>query len=240
MVDTGHRIVIVGGGSAGITVAARLRRKGQQHVAVIEPAATHYYQPLWTLVGGGRAPVEATARPESTVMPKGVTWISSGCNWGLTPRPGRSRSTTGPRSSTTSWSARLACTGEDPAGACARPWDATNSSNYPHELAPATWRFIRELRSGTAAFTMPSGPAQARRRRSLTWLRTTGASRECSTRSTFTWRRPPGMFRVKVFADVLEQTARRYGITVHLQTEAVAAGSHARRGHPRRQRRRTT
>jgi sulfide:quinone oxidoreductase len=32
----------------------------------------------------------------------------------------------------------------------------------------------------------------------------------------------PGMFGVKVFADVLEQTARRYGITVHFQSEAVA------------------
>jgi sulfide:quinone oxidoreductase len=54
-----HRIVIVGGGSAGISVAARLRRAGQADVAVIDPAATHYYQPLWTLVGGGRAPVRA-------------------------------------------------------------------------------------------------------------------------------------------------------------------------------------
>ncbi|GAY10955.1 FAD/NAD(P)-binding oxidoreductase [Pseudonocardia sp. N23] len=32
------------------------------------------------------------------------------------------------------------------------------SSNYLYELAPATWKFIRELRSGTAVFTMPAGP----------------------------------------------------------------------------------
>jgi len=70
-----HQTVIAGGGSAGISVAARLRRKGQDDVPVIDPAATHYYQPLWTLVGGGRAPAGSSARSEASLMPKGVTWI---------------------------------------------------------------------------------------------------------------------------------------------------------------------
>ena len=43
-----HQILIVGGGTAGITVAARMLRKGYTDVAVIEPSNTHYYQPLWT------------------------------------------------------------------------------------------------------------------------------------------------------------------------------------------------
>ncbi len=50
-----HRILIIGGGTAGITVAARMLRKGHDDVAVIEPSESHYYQPLWTLVGGGQA-----------------------------------------------------------------------------------------------------------------------------------------------------------------------------------------
>jgi 2-polyprenyl-6-methoxyphenol hydroxylase-like FAD-dependent oxidoreductase len=40
-----HQILIVGGGTAGITVAARMLRKGYTDVAVIEPASKHYYQP---------------------------------------------------------------------------------------------------------------------------------------------------------------------------------------------------
>ncbi len=48
-----HKILIIGGGSAGISVAARLRRAGEKDVAVIEPSANHYYQPAWPLVGGG-------------------------------------------------------------------------------------------------------------------------------------------------------------------------------------------
>ena len=51
--DMRHRIVIIGGGSAGISIAARLRRAGQDDIALVEPSDIHYYQPLWTLVGGG-------------------------------------------------------------------------------------------------------------------------------------------------------------------------------------------
>src|SRR5690625_1761682 len=70
-----HRILIIGGGSAGISVAARLRRAGIEDVGLLEPSAKHYYQPLWTLVGGGRAPAEESVRPEAAVVPQGVAWI---------------------------------------------------------------------------------------------------------------------------------------------------------------------
>lgn len=43
-----HRVVIVGGGTAGISVAARLRRAGVDDIAVVDLSETHYYQPLWT------------------------------------------------------------------------------------------------------------------------------------------------------------------------------------------------
>ncbi|TFJ84549.1 hypothetical protein NSK_004014 [Nannochloropsis salina CCMP1776] len=51
-----HKILIVGGGSGGLAVAAQLQIKGEKDVAVIEPSENHYYQPLWTLVGGGGLP----------------------------------------------------------------------------------------------------------------------------------------------------------------------------------------
>ena len=66
----------MGGGTAGISVAARLRRRAPAlHITVIDPSQTHYYQPLWTLVGGGVVEKEETARPESSVIPDGVTWV---------------------------------------------------------------------------------------------------------------------------------------------------------------------
>src|SRR5687768_1292110 len=72
-----HQIVIVGGGTAGITVAARLVKGwfNRLDVAVVEPSDKHYYQPLWTLVGGGVVRKEVTARSEASVIPRKVTWI---------------------------------------------------------------------------------------------------------------------------------------------------------------------
>ncbi|HGG57271.1 MAG TPA: pyridine nucleotide-disulfide oxidoreductase, partial [Nannocystis exedens] len=63
-----HRIVIVGGGTGGIAVAARLARAlADVEISIIEPASKHYYQPLWTLVGGGAAKRESTEREMSSL-----------------------------------------------------------------------------------------------------------------------------------------------------------------------------
>ena len=36
-----HRIVIIGGGNAGIAVAAQLTKRGESDIAIIDPAETH-------------------------------------------------------------------------------------------------------------------------------------------------------------------------------------------------------
>ena len=69
-------IVIVGGGTAGITMAARLIRAGKAgQITLIEPSEKHYYQPLWTLVGGGITTVAESLRQEKDLIPAGVTWV---------------------------------------------------------------------------------------------------------------------------------------------------------------------
>ena len=71
-----HQVIVIGGGTAGIMVAAQLlTQKKAKDVAIIEPADTHYYQPAWTLVGAGMYDFEKTARPMSSVIPKNATWI---------------------------------------------------------------------------------------------------------------------------------------------------------------------
>ena len=71
-----HEVLIVGGGSAGITVGAMLRNQSNPPgVTIIDPSEKHYYQPIWTLVGGGVFEREISARPQADVIPSGATWI---------------------------------------------------------------------------------------------------------------------------------------------------------------------
>jgi sulfide:quinone oxidoreductase len=64
-----QKIVIVGGGTAGIGVAAMLRNEGMTDIIVIEPKKVHYYQPLWTLVGGGVKSNTESVKTMSEVVP---------------------------------------------------------------------------------------------------------------------------------------------------------------------------
>ncbi|KAI1145198.1 FAD/NAD(P)-binding domain-containing protein [Nemania diffusa] len=70
-----HRVVIVGGGTAGVTAAAQLQRSlglDKRDIAILDPAQTHHYQPGWTLVGSGLKSLDELQRPLSHVIPDGV------------------------------------------------------------------------------------------------------------------------------------------------------------------------
>jgi len=71
-----YQILIVGGGNAGISLAAQLSRKDKRlDIGIMDPADKHYYQPAWTLVGGGDFDVRDTVRSEAEVMPRQAKWI---------------------------------------------------------------------------------------------------------------------------------------------------------------------
>ncbi|WP_296697806.1 FAD/NAD(P)-binding oxidoreductase [Algoriphagus sp.] len=71
-----YQILIIGGGTAGITVAAQLKRKDKSlSMAIIEPSEKHYYQPAWTLVGAGTYDFKDTERNEADYIPDGVDWL---------------------------------------------------------------------------------------------------------------------------------------------------------------------
>ncbi|XP_041355640.1 sulfide:quinone oxidoreductase, mitochondrial-like [Gigantopelta aegis] len=71
-----YKLVVVGGGAGGCSTAAKFASKlGKGQVAVIEPSDTHYYQPLWTLVGGGLKSFSQSNRPMGSVLPRDCEWI---------------------------------------------------------------------------------------------------------------------------------------------------------------------
>jgi sulfide:quinone oxidoreductase len=73
-----HQVLIVGGGNAGISVAAKLINQNKaMDIAIIDPSEKHYYQPAWTLVGGGVFNIQKTVRSEASVIPKNVKWIKN-------------------------------------------------------------------------------------------------------------------------------------------------------------------
>ncbi|UVS80235.1 FAD/NAD(P)-binding oxidoreductase [Actinokineospora sp. UTMC 2448] len=233
MADWRHRIVIVGGGSAGISVAARLRRAGQRDVVVIDPSGTHYYQPLWTLVGGGLAPAHSSARPQASVVPKGVTWVRQAAV-GVDPD---TREVTLDDGSAVGYEYLVLCPGIQLDWGAIPGLEPTLglagvSSNYRYDLAPATWRYIKGLRSGAAVFTMPSGP-----------IKCGGAPQKIAYLAADYWREQgvldkidvhlvlptPTVFGVREFARVLDGVVRRYGIRVHFRSELVEVDADARK-----------
>lgn len=224
--STGRRVLIVGGGTAGITVAARLRRAGVTQVTVLEPSATHWYQPLWTLVGGGRARLESTRRPEARVMPEGVNWVRDAAI-GVDP---------GTRTVITAAGREIGYDFLVMAPGIQLNWQGVPgmaetvgrdgvSSNYAPEHAPHTWDLIRELRSGTAVFTQPTGP-----------FKCGGAPQKIAYLAADHWRRQgrlsdirivlvipdPAIFKAPTWVPLLERVAGRYGIEVLLQSEMTA------------------
>ncbi len=153
-----HNIVVVGGGTGGITVAARLSRAlAAPDIAIIEPSDRHFYQPLWTLVGGGAATKESTMRPEADLIPPGATWIRDAVVEFL-PDDNVVVTASGQRihyddlivapGIQIDWAkvdGLPAALGHD--GVC---------SNYSYDTVDSTWKFLREMRSGRAIFTMPN------------------------------------------------------------------------------------
>ena len=155
-----HSIVIVGGGTAGISVAARLTRGwlNRRDVAVIEPSDKHYYQPMWTFVGAGLAKKETTEHSEASVMPKGVTWIRDAVSeFQLDQNAIRTRDG---KTITYDWlvvAAGLQVNWGKIPGLKESIGKGGVCSNYSYETVDSTWDAIRRFRGGTAIFTMPSG-----------------------------------------------------------------------------------
>ena len=70
------RIVIIGGGCAGISMAARLKRMLRQpNITIIDPSTLHYYQPGFTLIASGVYDKDEVYRNQSDCIPSGTNWI---------------------------------------------------------------------------------------------------------------------------------------------------------------------
>jgi len=153
-----HQILIIGGGTAGITVAAQLLRKSKGlDVAILEPSEKHYYQPAWTLVAAGTFNYKDTERDEATLIPEGAVWIKDFAE-DINPE---NNSVTTRSGDVITYQFLVVCPGIQidldgieglretlgKNGVCSNYTDP----NY-------TWEVLQNFKGGNALFTQPTGP----------------------------------------------------------------------------------
>ena len=214
-----HEVLIVGGGSAGLTVGAMLRNKpNPPGVTIIDPSEKHYYQPIWTLVGAGVFPKEISERHEADYIPAGAEWIKDAVasfnpeGNSVTLQNGDTHTydvlvvTAGIQINWDKIPGLKESVGKPGTGVC---------SNYSYDTVDSTWANIRALKKGTALFTHPSTP-----------IKCGGAPIKITYLASDHWRRQglgnqvkkkfikggPGIFAVKKYADSLTKVADRYNI----------------------------
>ena len=154
-----HEVVIIGGGNAGVSLAARLERYGVKDIGLIEPKEHHLYQPLFSHIAGGRAQAGEAVRTQESVTPKGVTWIRDSA----VDVDGNSNTVTLASGSTVAYGQLVVCPGlqydwDDVPGLAAAVHSPHGATHYEFDLAPKAWTLLSGLTEGTAVFTMPAGP----------------------------------------------------------------------------------
>ncbi|MBI1184933.1 NAD(P)/FAD-dependent oxidoreductase [bacterium] len=212
-----HQIVIIGGGTGGLMVAAQLLNRDRKlDVAIIEPSENHYYQPAWTLVGAGTFDYDKTRRDEADYIPSGAKWIK---DWvedinaddnELKLRSGQVVSydylvaSPGIQIDLDAMPGLKEAMGKN--GVCSNYVDP----NY-------TWEVLKNFKGGNALFTQPTTP-----------IKCGGAPQKIAYLAADYFKRnkvnahvifaTPGstIFGVKDFADTLMQVIYRYGM--HLKT----------------------
>lgn len=159
-INTQKSVVVIGGGSSGIGISASIRKRVKGiDITVVEPNDCHYYQPAWTLVGGGLFDINKTRRSLRAVLPSGTAWVQDSV---VRVEPSQKYVETRQGQKINYDFLIVAC------GLILR-WDKIEgleetlglngvTSNYRFDLAEYTWQLVREMKGGQAIFSQPTLP----------------------------------------------------------------------------------
>lgn len=233
-----HKIIIVGGGSAGLTVSHKLLRTGEfaaHDIAVIDPAQWHHYQPGWTLVGGGlkfkqdlRKPMASLIDPKLKFYVDGVESFSPDDNSVMLRDGGK-----------IGYEHLIVAPGikidyaaiKGLPEALANP-DSQVSSIYGYESCDKTWTDISKFKKGEAIFTHPAGVVKcAGAPQKIMWLALDhwkraglydpGNLRESAVHITFATAMSV-MFGVPKYSKELDRMREKRGVDSMFQHDLVA------------------
>ena len=231
-----HDVVIIGGGAAGISTAASiLKRRKEVDIAIVEPRTEHYYQPGWTLVGGGVFKREQTERQMASLMPKGVQWMRAACA-GFDPERNQVILEDGER---IGYKVLIVAPG------LKLDWDAIEglketlgkngvTSNYLFDMASYTWELVQSMKGGRALFTQPPMP-----------IKCAGAPQKAMYLACDAWSRRGVLkdievefhnaggvlFGVKDYVPALMKYVDKYGIDLCFNETLVAVDGPAKTAH---------
>ena len=222
-----HSVVVVGGGAAGISVAAILcNEESAPDVAIIEPSSKHYYQPLWTLVGGGVFPREESEREERDYIPDGATWIQDK----VTDFDPEQNTVTLSNGDTIGYDQLVVAAGiqldfDKVDGLPEALGQGGVCSNYTYKTVPYTWETLRNFTGGNAVFTFPSTPIKcAGAPQKIMWLTDHWLRKQgLRDKSTITFGcATAGIFGVPRYAKTLSRLATERDIVEKYRHDLVA------------------
>lgn len=220
-----HDVLIIGGGTAGLSVAATLlRRQPNLDVAVVEPSEDHYYQPGWTLVGGGDMSAQATHRREADVMPDKATWIKQPAE-SFQPEDNQVTLASG---ECVAYKYLVVAAGLQ------LDWNKIDglpetlgkngvTSNYRYDLAPYTNELVNSFTGGDALFTQPAMPIKCAGAPQKALYLSADSFRKRGVKANVGFYLPGGaMFGVPAYAKALDKVMADYAATPYFKHELVA------------------
>jgi len=224
--DKSYDVVIAGGGSGGISVAARLAKKlGKGKVAIIEPSSKHFYQPIWTLVGAGAKTLKSSMKDTAEVIPQNSTWIQNRV------------ASFEPENNTLKLenndeinykylvvSLGLQLRFDKIKGLQEALQTPSVGSNYSVDTVEGTFTAMKNFKKGNAIFTFPPPPLKCpgapQKIMYLTeeYLKKTGKREDANIIFNSAG---PSIFAVKKYADVLSEVVKERNLTTNFGTNLV-------------------
>ncbi|MDO9422844.1 MAG: FAD/NAD(P)-binding oxidoreductase [Methylobacter sp.] len=233
MSNNHYTLLIIGGGAAGVSVANTMRRQNADiDMAIVEPSEIHYYQPGFTIVGGGAYTLKQTIRNEADLIHPSVTWIK---DYAETFQP-NDNNVSLRSGDTVSYDYLVVCPGLQ------LDWDKVEGlketlnknnvcSNYSPETVEYTWECIQAIKEGTALFTQPPMPIKCAGAPQKIMYLAADRFRKRGTLDKFHiefLNAGPGMFGVPFFAKALSKVIADYGIKTSFNHNLVAIDGQAK------------
>jgi sulfide:quinone oxidoreductase len=224
-------VVVLGGGNGGLSVVSRLRRaRPSLKVALIEPSDKHYYQPAWTLVGGGVYNNADTERDEAQYIPEGVEWIRQKA---VSFEMSESRIFLGDGTDVFGdWI--ILAPGIQLNFGLIQGLEGNLGHNgivsiYGFGNAPKVWEAISSYRGGSAVFTNPNTPIKCGGApQKIMYLASDHWRKNGQQAQTAFWSGGGVLFGVEKYRKTLEKVVERYGIEVLLKNNLVAVDAQAK------------